>query len=227
MSLSARAATYQGSLTYTPGYPADSSDGLAVGPSNLQWVNYTVSMSWTVTNEDASYATHPWKYTYTFGHNGTQAAISHLIIEASEGISAANITGLTGATLDSAGMQTVQSGNPDMPEGLVGLKFAPAADAFSMTWTFYSDRAPVWGDFYAKCGGKLGGFNHAYNYNLTGLVESGFLTGDVDPTAAPSNGSVAFHILRPDTVSIPEPATMSVLAAGALAALIRRRRTRA
>lgn len=219
----ANAALYTGSLTYTPPAPPDVNDGLMVGPPNLQWVNYTLGISWTVTDTDNSYPGFPWKYTYTFGHNGTQAGISHIIIEASEGISSSDITGLEGATITSVGPQTVQSGNPNMPEDLAGgIRFNPLSSGlFSMTWSFFSNRQPVWEDFYARCGGFAGGINYAYNYNMDSLgVERGFLSPDTDPLDPPSNGSVEFHILGPDAV--PEPATLSLLAFGGLVLLRRR-----
>jgi len=229
LSLSAANATiYTGSLSYTPSYPADTADGLWV--SGDKWSTYVVTISWTVTDEDNSYPGFPWKYEYTFGHDGGQAGISHIIIEGSEGITADNIVGLTGASIASIGLQTVQSGNPGMPEDLIGIRFnPPAAGLFSMTWSFFSNRAPVWGDFYAKDGGGQDNTDLAYNYNKDSAgVERGFLDpdgnntvrDDPDPSVGPSDGSVDYHILRPDSV-VPEPVTLSVLAIGALLGLVR------
>ncbi|MDO8587101.1 MAG: hypothetical protein Q7T82_08690 [Armatimonadota bacterium] len=229
------AVSYSGSLTYSPGPPPDSGDGLYVGIPGLQWVNYNVSISWTVTNDDPI-SGNPWKYTYTFGHDGTQAGISHVIIEGSEGISASDIAGLTGATLYSTGIQYANPGTPGMPEDLYGLRFNPLAEGqFGMTWSFWSDRAPVWGDFYARCGGKMGGINRVYNYNNTGGVENGFLDpngddallDDIDPAGPASNGSLDFHILRPDSV-VPEPSGLLALLCGAvgLGGIITRSRRR-
>ncbi len=226
----ALAATYSGSLAYTPGPPPDVDDELNVGPANLQWANYTVQISWTVTDTDVSQPGYPWKYTYTFGHNGGQAGISHVIIEASDEFGLGDIVGLTGATLyptDPITTHRVTSGNPNMPEDVYGVKFNPLADGlFSMTWSFFSDRVPVWGDFYARCGGKLGGINFAYNYNMDadGSV-AGFLSPDTDPSAPPESGTAAnhyyFHILRPDNL-VPEPATLVLGVAFALVGLGRR-----
>jgi hypothetical protein len=229
----AQAVVYTGSLAYTGPGPADTSDGLYVlGP---QWPSYNLNMTWTVTDQDNSQPGYPWKYTYTFAHNGTQAGFSHIIIEGSEGISDANIVGLTGATLSSWGLQTVLSGNPNMPEDFNGLRFnPPQSGLFSMTWTFWSNRQPVWGDFYARCGGAAGGTNSAYNYNEdSNGVERGFLDpnnndtlrDDVDPLVAASSGSVDFHILVPDSV-VPEPATVLFIVGGAVG-LLRRRLVRA
>ena len=210
----AQAATYSGSLQYTPPTPPDSLDGLFVGPSDLQWVTYTNTISWVVTDTDNSYSGFPWKYTYTFGHDGGQAGISHIIIEASDGITANDITGLTGASITSIGPQTVLSGNPNMPEDLNGLRFNPLTTSpFSMTWTFWSNKAPVWGDMYARCGGKQGGINFAHNMGFTDTDGIDSIMDDIDPSALPSNGSIDNHILRPDS-TVPEPSGLMGLALG-------------
>lgn len=222
VSSAAAGAMYAGSLTYTPPFPADSTDGVYVGPSGLQWVTYTVSVNWTVTDTDTSQPGYPWKYSYTFGHDGTRAGISHIVVETSGTFTADDIVALSGASISSVGAQAIASGNPNMPSDTYGIRFAPlTASPFSMTFTFYSDRAPVWGDFYARCGGMQGGINYAYNFNDTLGNQSGFLPVDVDPLAPPSSGSVGFHILVPNTV--PEPASMVLLAVGGLGLLHRRR----
>jgi hypothetical protein len=205
------ATTYTGSLQYNPS-SVDSSDGLNVQSSGENWPTYTVNISWSVTNEDTTYSSYPWKYTYTFGLSGNQSGLSHLILETSSNFTASDITGLTGASVGSTsgiGSQRVQSGNTGMPEDVYGIRFDPLTTSpSSITVTFWSTRAPVWGDFYAKDGRT----NYAYNYNNTNGVEKGFTTSDVDPTAAPSNDSVDYHILRPDTV--PEPAAIGLILLG-------------
>lgn len=200
-AMPALAVTYSGSLLYTPSYPADSSDGLWVGDSTGKWQNYTVSMAWEVTNNDVVNSAYPWKYTYTFGLSGNQAGISHVVIEGSDNIKASDIWGLTGASLASAGSQTIHDGNPSMPADMTGFRFDPSGSTKTMTWSFYCDKQPVWGDFYARSSKT----NYAYN--------QGFTTNDVDPSAPASNGSLNKHILRPDSV-VPEPSSILVLMGG-------------
>jgi len=219
LGASAGAATYSGSLQYTPGPPPDSGDGLYVDGPAGQWTTYTVTFSWTVTDGHMTYLGYEWKYEYRMQVSGTQYAFSHLIIETPTDFTSAQIHGLSGATMDSIALQQTSLGNPGMPENVFGIKFDPFGSLLDWSWSFYS-LEPMWGDFYTRCGGKQGGINHAYNYNLTGSVANGFLSPDTDPAVGPSNGSVDYHVLVPT----PEPASIALLATGAALLLARRRR---
>jgi hypothetical protein len=219
------AVTYSGSLEYTP--PLGTTDGLYVGGPSDEWPSYTITFYWTVTDSDTTYPAYPWKYEYRMELSGTAHGFSHIIVETSDSLTADDIFGLSGATVASLGLQTVQSGDPGMPEDLYGIRFEPLSSGVTdMTWSFYSNREPVWGDFYAKDGGQAGVTDIAYNYNMDASgVERGFLDpdgsntnrDDIDPTAAPSNGSVDFHILRPDTkitTVVPAPGALLLAAIG-------------
>lgn len=206
--------TYSGSLQYTP--PADSGDCVIVGGND--WSSNTFTVSWVVTYDDTTYPGYPWKYEYTMNKAGGAAGYSHVVIECSEALVFGDITGLSGATFDGTNptLQTVGSGNPGMPENIYGLRFDPPESGMTdWTWSFYSNRAPVWGDFYAKDGGNP--TNMAYN--------RGFL--DPDPTDGPSNDSVDCHILRPDTCTVvPVPGAILLCGFGTISiGLLRRRLT--
>lgn len=225
----ANGETHVGSLTYSPPTPPDSADALWVEGKN--WPAFTAAMSWTVTDEDDSYEGFLWKYTYNFqltSGETLKGGISHLILECSEDMPVGDITGVTGeAALASVELQRVTSGNPEMPEDVWGIRFNPiAADEYDMTWSFWSNRLPDWGDFYVKDGGKPD--NIAYNYNETGTVKLGFLSPDVDPnTPRWSNPVGLYHVLRPGA-PVPEPGALVLLVMaglGVLAYVWRRRRS--
>ncbi len=210
-----------GSLTYTPSV-LDSGDGVRV--IGDPWPNYTATMTWEVTNEDNTWPGFPWKYTYSFGlttTNGTlQGGISHIIIECSEALSEVDIAGVSGGVVfddDPVELQKTGPGNPGMPEDIWGIKFDPISipvSEYEMTWSFWSNREPVWGDFYVKDGNNI-----AYNYNVTETVETGFLSPDSDPDVPRSSDPAGlYHILRPDS-HVPEPGSFVLLVTAAVGLL--------
>jgi len=179
---------------------------IETGPTGIEW---------TVTqNADES-----WHYSYLFWH--PKGETSHFILETSTSFTAGNIFNASGDfSLFDVGWQEVGSGNPNMPERVYGIRFDEAWD-LNTELAFDSDRAPIWGDFYAK-NGNAGGFgpNTAWN--------AGFTLNDSDPFAAPQDGSLDHHLLVPDTDSdltpIPEPSAMLLLSSGLLGAWVARRR---
>ena len=130
----------------------------------------------------------------------------------------ADLCNVVGATIPADGLANYDAdsngkSNPMMPGEIYGIKFeAPYVEnAQHITLSFYCDRAPTWGDFYAKDGkGVL-----AYN--------TGFTSDDVDPTCPASNGSLNGHLLVPDTV--PEPGLLTLLGIGGVGLLRRKRRS--
>lgn len=208
-TMPAHAVVYSGSLSSGAGLTG--SEAWAEGSS----------LSWTVSDEEQG--CDGWNYSYELTVMGKD--ISHAIIEVSDVFTQESIlaTGGGGAyTLDNYGPNRQGTSNPGMPSDMRGIKIDVTGDTKSLSWSFCSDIAPVWGDFYAK-DGKDGGDN-VYVYN-TGFSEE-------DPLDPVSNGSLNNHIIVPDSVSdepddpgpnpLPEPGTAMLGAIGLL--LIFRRR---
>jgi hypothetical protein len=193
------------------------------------WRLYNWKMSWEVTDEalDAP-DSHPWKYTYTFGTKCGLGLISELILEASAGdpngigkFELDNLWGLEG-NAELVGIDSFAS-EPGIPEAIYGIKLKPEKNCIispSMSFSFYSDRAPVWGDFYTR-----GWLCRNYAYN------KGFALDD--PTDPASNGSLNCHILVPDTFDdtpggdnpVAEPSALALMVLSGLGLTARRRRS--
>lgn len=200
-AVQAAPTTYTGSLSVT-GAGADGA--LIAGGA---WNNPATTLTWTVDN-----TTTPGKWHYGYTLTVPTGGISHMIVEVSDADPGPIF--LLGNLLDPqstpAGWiddpielqtQVAGAGNPSMPENVYGVKFN-AEDNFdetTVTVTFDSDRAPVWGDFYAKGGGD----NILYN--------AGFTTPDSDPADPPANGSIDSHLLRPDSTMALVPAPSGIL----------------
>ena len=209
----AKADVFIGSLS-TDDLP-DGSDGGLTGTGD--WAA-GVTLEWIVTDEDINAPTgFKWKYSYTL--TVPKKDPSHFVIEVSDGSSgdiftSANLVQLLGGSLNKVDINTEQQGNPHLPSTVYGIKVEMANDVGKVvTVSLFSDRIPVWKDFYAK------GSSH-------GVWNDGFGNPDTvsyaDPLLPASDGSVNYHILAPD--SIPEPCTMSLLAIGGAAVLVRRRK---
>lgn len=223
---------YEGTLTYTP--PLDDPDtieshGLKVGNKNNPsdgWSLRDVVLHWSVSLETPS---SPWHYSYSLTVSGTSYGISHFILETSPSFTNTeenfrNFVCSSPATL-TFGWQ--ESGSPGLPEPLIGIRIEPTDSPMSLTWSFDSNKQPVWGDFYAKDG--LGNDPATANY----AFNTGFGSPDSDPSILlyepqsvndSSPEILRTHILRPDTepgplVTIPEPMSVAFLG-GVLAGVV-------
>lgn len=194
--LPAGAQTYVGALSSD----LDEIEGMGV------WIDPgPTTIAWEITDMTTYYH---YKYTFTVPSGAND--ISHYLIEVSPNFGADDFWNATGPFGGwEIGDFNQNNGNPSIPDEVHGLKFD---DMWGTTAVieFDSSRLPVWGDFYAKCGGVPP--NEAWNEGLLAA----------DPLDDPANGSIDNHILVPDGF-VPEPATLSLLA---LAGLMMGRRQR-
>ncbi|RJR32986.1 MAG: PEP-CTERM sorting domain-containing protein [Desulfobacteraceae bacterium] len=184
----AQAVLYEGFLTGGGG-GITATDG---------WNDVSTRLSWSVSDVGVQNGNILWQYNYLF--EVPTKEISHIIVEVSPEAADNDFTILSGS---SAGVQVYGDeggSNPNIPETMWGIKFEDGS--LSLAASFQTTRSPVWGDFYAKDGRDDGIDVTAWN--------DGFTAGDIDPIDPPANGSVSYHILRPDTQSfqVPEPSTM-------------------
>jgi hypothetical protein len=106
--------------------------------------------------------------------------ISHVIIQVSTSFTEDNI--FEGATEQWAlGTYSSNNSNPEMPESYWGLKWntdyvsGNNSEATTFSWTIVTDRAPMWGSFYAKdgqAGGQSGGWVYAFATNSVSVPDT-------------------------------------------------------
>jgi hypothetical protein len=179
------------------------------------------TFSWTVDNTtNAGF----WTFDYTWMTSEKQ--LSHIIIEVSDNFTEDNIFGQTTSPYELGTFGTQGNSNPGIPGDIYGLKFNldPAATVFN--FTIVTDRAPMWGNMYAKDGVDRGTDVYAYNTGFSELRPDFDIS---DPQAGPVFGNFAWALV-PDTFTngdngggggvildpIPEPSTIVLLGAGLL-----------
>lgn len=155
------------------------------------WKDASTQLKWNITESGGAYT-----YQYTWSSPTTLGGgLSHFILELTSGTE----INYTGSIKIEYGNWTSSPSNPEMPGNFYGVKFDELEG--QVVFSFTSNQAPVWGNFYAK-----GGLVYAWN---TGLEFPG--TG--------------VFIARPDGFSqVPEPGTLILLGAGLLGLVAVRRR---
>ncbi|MGQ0633050.1 MAG: hypothetical protein ACT4QC_00415 [Planctomycetaceae bacterium] len=126
-------------------------------------------IDWNITLSDSVYT-----YTYKLSRDGTNALtkdLSHWQLQVSNTFTKDNILEGSTEVVEDGPALWGNEGNssPDIPGELFSLKYNPTDDN---VFVLKTDRAPVWGSFYAKdgkSGGPGGGVEvYAYNAGFTG-----------------------------------------------------------
>ncbi len=221
--LAVPAMAYSGSLTAGGGGLSAPANSGAPNP----WDSTSTVFSWDVTwNSSANL----WYYQYSLVVPAK--GISHILLEVSDEFATADIVSPAPSGIGDLNWYSATShgnSNPSLPSLFRAIKIENAGSELSWAWSFYSPRAPVWGDFYAKDGVN----NVSGQKTNVVLWNAGFGSPDSDPTDAPADGSVGYHILRPDTFNegvppngeTPELSTWLLLSLSGLAgAFVARRR---
>jgi len=154
------------------------------------------------------------------------AAVAWSSVAWAEGVSYSGKLSQSGANAAGQLFVTTQIGlfpagsERSLPRDVHGVEFcALTRDPATLTISFDSDRGPMWGDLYARSFTICDVSNVLYNAGMLSL----------NPSDLPRNGSVAAHVLVPNTVAnrflISAPAAVFLGGAGVcLAAWLRRRR---
>ena len=207
---SARADLYDGSLTGGVG------GGITANPTGIGWDSADTKIEWKVTGDGVG----PWTYWYRFTAPDGSRALSHLIIQVSDGSEGdlgkfllsepkdfINTQGydIDGTEPDDVYLDTYSSANPSnpgMPGSVYGLKFdssvLPEKDEYGKeiySWEveFDSYRNPMWGDFYAK-DGTLNN-EQVYAYNTSFGIDGDYKIAVPDTSYVPVPGAVLLGML--------------------------------
>ena len=129
---------------------------------------------WTVDD-----ATHPGLWTYAYSFSVEAKEISLVIIEVTKGFKQQNLRGGTTPKYELGTFGHKGNSTPGIPGDIRGMKWETSGKALNYSWVIVTDRAPKWGDFYAKDGKQKDAWVFSYN--------KGFGSDPVDPTIREGN----------------------------------------
>lgn len=213
---------FNGYVLYDSGDLTREELGLVVSPLTAAWDHEITALTFSVSlnnQGDFDPTNDTWRYNYTF--TVPEKAISHVLLETSEGIRLLGGTTATGR--EGPGTFGPGNSNPGIPGSIFGLKFDTTGDPLSFSWQIETDRAPMWGDFYAKDGvTRIGGQNFnvfAYNINF-GLAAPDFVRG-----VSEAGFAIVPNLTTGGPVAVPVPAALWLLgpAVGMVPMVVRRR----
>jgi len=154
------------------------------------WADSAFGISWNISQDVSG----NWTYEYTFTNSAP--AVSHFILEVTQDDNPFNIYEISG-TYDGPDTWAESTSNPGLPNAFYGIKFEDGLT----TYTIVTDRAPVYGVFYAKGGRDGGAWSDALNF------PDYKTNGDLTKTD---------FIVRPNGNPVPIPAAAWLLGSGIL-----------
>lgn len=171
------------------------------------WAGGDAELSWSISESGGI-----WTYDY---HWSTERKdLSHIILGVSETFTERNILSGTTAGWNLGWFGDEGNSNPDIPELIYGLKFG--GNDTDEYFKIVTDRAPMWGNFYAKDGKDGGQDVYAYNTSFSS-----------NPIAYTTGSSPYGYALVPDTVTttVPEPGTVALFGLGIAGILLSRKKS--
>ena len=187
------------------GSRSESGGGIVTGGG---WVGVPPdnTLSWNIS---FNAGTQLWSYEYTFTNFPGPGSISHFILDLSANcLSPADNCVIDGGSPVEYNTFGVHPSNPGFPAGssIQGIKFDFGSDTATAVYSFDSERAPVYGDFYVKGGST----SFAYNAGLANHLSE----------------NVNWFIARPDTTGgqVPEPVTLGLVGTGLMSMFFLRKR---